>query len=87
MEKALHDRTACCLLRETIQRALLAEAGLTLQWAIEVVQSIRAAHKNDESLKGTVLSVYRVGQSVHTTYSSGSPTSSSELAGGQVGYR
>ena len=38
LEEALRDRLVCGLLSETIQRALLAEADLTLQRAIEVAQ-------------------------------------------------
>ena len=73
-------------LSETFKRALLAEADLTLQRAIKVAQSMDAAHKNAQSLKGTEFPVHKVGQSDNTACGSGRSTSSSEPAGGKVCY-
>ena len=87
LEGALRDRLVCNLLSETIQRALLAEANLTLQWAIEVALSMEAAHKNAQSLKGPEFPVHKVGQSDYTARGSGCSTSSVEAAGGKVCYR
>ena len=87
LEEALRDRLVCGLLSETIQRALQAEADLTLQRAIEVAQSMEAAHKNAQTLKGTEFTVHKVGQSDHTAHGSGRATSSIEPAGGKVCYR
>ena len=50
LEEALRDRLVCGLLCETIQRALLAEADLTLQQAIEVAQSMEAPHAQNCSI-------------------------------------
>ena len=87
LEEALRDRLVCGLLSETIQRALLAEADLTLQRAFEVAQSMETAHKNAQSLKGTKVPVYKVDQSDHAVCGSGHSTSSSEPAGEKVCYR
>ena len=87
LEEALRDRLVCGLLSETIQRALLAEADFTLQRAIEVAQSMEAAHKNAQSLKGAEFPVHKVGQSDHTARGSGRSTSFVEAAGGKVCYR
>ena len=87
LEEALCNRLVCGLFSETIQRALLAEADLTLQRPIEVAQSMVAAHKNAQLLKGTEFPVHKVGQSDNTARGSARSTSSSEPAGGKVCYR
>ena len=60
MEEASRDRLVCGLHSESTQKRLLSEAGLTLTRAVEIAQSMEAAHKNAQALKGLELPVRRL---------------------------
>ena len=60
MEEASRDRLVCGLHSESTQKRLLSEAGLTLTRAVEIAQSMEAAHKNAQALKGPELLVRRL---------------------------
>ena len=53
LEEALRDRLVCGLRSESIQKWLLSEAELTLAKAVDLVQSLEAASKSAQTLKGT----------------------------------
>ena len=57
MEEALRDHLVCGLHSESIQKRLLSEADLTLAQAVEIAQSMEAADKNAQGLKGLELPV------------------------------
>ena len=60
LEEALRDRLVCGLRSESTQKRLLSEADLTLARAVEIAQSMEAAHKNAQALKGPELPVRRL---------------------------
>ena len=60
LEEALRDRLVCGLRSESTQKRLLSEADLTLAWAVEIAQSMEAAHKNAQALKAPELPVRRL---------------------------
>ena len=53
LEEALRDRLVCGLRRESIQKRLLSKAELTLAKAVDLAQSLEAAPKSAQTLKGT----------------------------------
>ena len=55
LEEALRDRLVCGLHSESIQKRLLSEAELTLAKAVDLAQSLEAASKSAQTLKGTTL--------------------------------
>ncbi|MDD9817031.1 MAG: reverse transcriptase domain-containing protein, partial [Gammaproteobacteria bacterium] len=57
LDQALRDRLVCGLKSEATQRRLLSEPDLTLKRAIEVAQSMEAAERNTQQLKGGEASV------------------------------
>ena len=57
LEEALHDRLVCGLRSKSSQKRLLSEADLTPARAVEIEQSMEAAHKNAQALKGPELPV------------------------------
>ena len=48
LDDILRDRLVCGVNEETIQRRLLAEAGLTLKKALEIAQGLEAAARERE---------------------------------------
>jgi len=57
LDQALRDRLVCGLKSEVTQRRLLSEPDLRLKRAIEVAQSMEAAERNTQQLKGGEASV------------------------------
>ena len=53
LEEALRDRLVWGLRSESIQKRLLSEAKLTLAKAVDLAQSLEAASKSAQTLKGT----------------------------------
>ena len=53
LEEALRDRLVCGLRHESIQKRLLSKAELTLAKAVDLAQSLEAAPKSAQTLKGT----------------------------------
>ena len=53
-------RYVCGLRSKSTQKRLLSEADLTLARAVEIAQSMEAAHKNAQALKGPELPVRRL---------------------------
>ena len=53
LTQAIRDCLACGLRGESTQKRLLAEADLTLARAIEIAQSMEAADRNSQCLKGS----------------------------------
>ena len=60
LDQALRDRLVCGLRSEATQKSLLSEADLDLARAVKVAQSMEAAHKNAQTLKGPELPVGKV---------------------------
>lgn len=56
----MRDRLVCGLRSESTQKRLLSEADLTLARAVEIAQSMEAAHKNAQALNGPELPVRRL---------------------------
>ena len=60
LDQALRDRLVCGLKSEATQKRLLSEPNLTPKRAIEVAQSMEAAERNTQQLKGGEVSVHSV---------------------------
>ena len=58
--EALRDHLVCGLRSESTQKRLLSEADLMLTQAVKIAQSMEAAHKNAQALKGLELPVRRL---------------------------
>ncbi len=60
LEEALRDRLVCRLRSEACQRRLLTKSDLTFQVAFKVAQSMEAADRNAQQLKGTASTIQLV---------------------------
>ena len=60
LEEALRDRLVCGLKNEGVQKRLLTYTDLILAKAVEVAQSMEAAERDTQEMKGSELAVRKV---------------------------
>ena len=59
LKDALQDRLVCGLKNQNIQPSLLSEKDLSYDKALELAQSMEAAHMKSQEFKGTVASIQK----------------------------